>query len=172
MLLRGRQRLLWVKGLNRCRDSPLRGACLTDSCRNSGVEIYHPTQSVAHEASTQRLQGLMSRATRPEAVRAGEKVLFIDGLQHHDNRPLTHLIFEGWKAKGPKRSRSIRLRNIHSPNGWSLIAARLDALQEVHKIGFQVLRVLCRRHPVDARGTVLAGEPVGFLHPFRVDDVV
>jgi hypothetical protein len=32
------------------------------------IEIYHPTQPVAHEASTQRLQGLMSRATRPEAV--------------------------------------------------------------------------------------------------------
>ena len=32
------------------------------------IEIYHSTQPVAHEASTQRLQGLMSRATRPEAV--------------------------------------------------------------------------------------------------------
>src|SRR5499433_3375254 len=77
------------------------------------VEIYHPTQSVAHEAVTQLLQGLMSRATRPEAVRAGKKVLLIDGLQYHDNRPLPHLILEGWKAKGPKRSRSIRFRNIY-----------------------------------------------------------
>ena len=34
------------------------------------VEIYHPTQSVAHEASMQLLQGLMRRAIRPEAVRA------------------------------------------------------------------------------------------------------
>src|SRR5215467_11338942 len=73
------------------------------------VEIYHPTQSMAHEASTQRLQGLMSRATRPVAVRAGKKVLLIDGLQHHDNRPLRHLVFEGWKAECPKRSGSIAL---------------------------------------------------------------
>src|SRR6516162_6121284 len=114
----------------------------------------------------------MSRATRPEPVGARKKVVLVYGFQYHDNRPLTHLIFEGWNAKGPKRSRSIRLRNVHSPNGWSLIAARLDALQEVHKIGFQVLRVLCRYHPVDARGTVLAGEPVGFPHPLQVDDVV
>src|SRR6516164_5965846 len=106
------------------------------------VEIYHPTQSMAHDTRAQRLQSLMSRATRPEAVRAGKKVLLVDGLQYHDNRPLPHLILEGWKAKWPKRSRSIRLRNIHSPNGWSLIAARLDALQEIHKIGLQVLRVL------------------------------
>jgi hypothetical protein len=41
------------------------------------VEIYHPTQSVTHEASTQRLQGLMSRATRPETVRAGKKILLV-----------------------------------------------------------------------------------------------
>src|SRR5262249_55451886 len=63
------------------------------------VEIYHPTQSVAHEASTQRLQGLMRRATRPEAVRAGKKVLLVDGLQHHDDRPLRHLVLEGWHGR-------------------------------------------------------------------------
>src|SRR5262245_21486594 len=62
------------------------------------VEINHPTQSVAHEASTQRLQGLMSRATRPEAVRARKKVLLVDSLQHHDDRPLCHLVFEGWHS--------------------------------------------------------------------------
>src|SRR5215468_7669945 len=87
------------------------------------VEIYHPTQSVAREASTQRLQGLMSRATRPEAVRAGKKVLLINGLQDHDNRPLRHLIFEGWKAEGPKRSGSIALGDVYPPYRRRLIAA-------------------------------------------------
>src|SRR5215467_13923088 len=172
MLLRGRQRLLWVKGLNRCRDSPLRGACLTDSCRNSGVEIYHPTQSVAHEASTQRLQGLMSRATRPEAIGAGKKVLLVDGLQDHDNRPLRHLVLEGWKAEGPKRSSSIALGDVHPPDRRCLVAAGLDALQKIQKVGLQVLRVLCRHDTVDTGSTILAGEPVGFPHPFQVEDVV
>jgi len=69
------------------------------------VEIYHPPQSVAHEAVTQSSQGLMSRATRPEPVGARKKVVLVYGFQYHDNRPLTHLIFEGWNAKGPKRSR-------------------------------------------------------------------
>src|SRR5262245_33817529 len=136
------------------------------------VEIYHPTQSVAHEASTQRLQGLMSGATWPEAVGAGKKVLLIDGLQHHDNRPLRHLIFEGWEAEGPKRSGSITLGDVHPPDRRCLIAAGLDALQEMRKIGLQVLRILCRRHTVDAGGTILAGEPVGFPHPFQIDDMV
>jgi hypothetical protein len=54
----------------------------------------------------------------------------------------------------------------------ALIATRLDATQEVQEIGFQVCRVVGRRHTVDARSTILAGEPVGFLHPFQIDDVV
>src|SRR5262245_53783737 len=87
------------------------------------VEIYHPTQSVAREASTQRLQGLMSRATRPVAVRAGKKVLLIDGLQHHDYRPLRHLVFEGWKAEGPKGSSSIALRDVYPSDRRRLVAA-------------------------------------------------
>src|SRR5499426_4735526 len=95
-----------------------------------------------HEASTQRLQGLMSRATRPEAVRTGKKVLLVDGLQDHDNRPLRHLVLEGWKAEGPKRSSSIALGDIYPPDRRCLIAAGLDALEEIRKIGLQVLRIL------------------------------
>jgi hypothetical protein len=37
---------------------------------------------------------------------------------------------------------------------------------------FQVCRIVGRRHTVDARSTILAGEPVGLIHPFQVDDVV
>jgi hypothetical protein len=81
-------------------------------------------------------QSLMSRATRPEAVRAGKEVLLVDGLQHHDNRPLRHLVFESWKAEGP--TRSIRLRDIYPPDRRCVVAARLDALQEIQKIGLQV----------------------------------
>src|SRR6516162_855873 len=136
------------------------------------IEIYHPTQPMAHEASTQRLKSLMSRASPPEAVRAGKKVLLIDGLQHHDDRPLRHLVLKGWKAEGPKRSGSIALGDVYPSDRRRLITARLDALQEVRKIGLQVLRILGRRHTIDAGSTLLAGEPVGFPHPFQIEDVV
>jgi hypothetical protein len=53
-----------------------------------------------------------------------------------------------------------------------LVAARLDAIQEVREFGLQVGRVVGRRHTVDAGSTILAGEPVGLFHPFQVDDVV
>ena len=52
------------------------------------------------------------------------------------------------------------------------VATRLDAIQEVQEIGFQVFLIVGRRHTVDARSTFLAGEPVGFFHPFQIDDVV
>ena len=51
-------------------------------------------------------------------------------------------------------------------------ATRLDTIQEVQEIGFQVRRIVCRRHTVDAESTILAGEPVGLFHPFQIDDVV
>src|ERR1700730_5969145 len=112
----------------------------------------------------------MRRATRSKPVGARKKVLLVNELQHHDNRPLAYLIFESWKAKRPPRS--IRLRNICSSNRRRLIAARLDAVQEVQKIGLQVFRIVSRRHTVDAGSTILAGEPVSFLQPFQIDDMV
>jgi len=53
-----------------------------------------------------------------------------------------------------------------------VIAARLDALQEVQKIGLEVRLVVCRCDTVDAGSAVLAGEPVGLQHPIQVDDMV
>src|SRR5215475_15527443 len=73
---------------------------------------------------------------------------------------------------GPKRSSSIALGDVHPPDRRCLVAARLNALQEVPKVGLQVLRVLCRCHTVDTGSTILAGEPVGLPHPFQVEDVV
>ena len=39
------------------------------------------------------------------------------------------------------------------------------ATQEVQEIGFQVYRIVVRLHTVDARSTILAGEPVDSANP-------
>src|SRR5712672_3585308 len=98
----------------------------------------------------------MSRATGPEAVRTGKEVLLIHRLQHHDDCSLRPFIFEGRDTELP--TRAIRLRNI-CPTHWRrYVATRLDAIQKVQEIGFQVCRIVVRRHTVDARSTILAGE--------------
>jgi hypothetical protein len=53
-----------------------------------------------------------------------------------------------------------------------VIAARLDAFQQVQQVGLEVRFVVCRRDAVDAGRAILAGEPVGLQHPVHVDDVV
>jgi integrase len=63
---------------------------------------------------------------RPVTARTVQ-VLFVDELQHHDNRPLTHFIFESWKAKGPTRSGSIALGDVYPPDRRRFVAAGLYA---------------------------------------------
>jgi hypothetical protein len=96
--------------------------------------------------------------------------LLIHRLQHHDDCPLRQLVLEGRNTERP--TRAIRLRDVCPAHWRCCVATRLDAIQEIQEIGFQVCRIVGRRHTVNARSTILAGEPVGFFHPFQVDDAV
>src|ERR1700726_3039178 len=96
------------------REEPGALAAHAGICAGGGEQSSSLPRPMTHEAGTQLLQGLMRRATRPEPERAGKKVLLVDELQHHDNRPLTYLILECWKTERPERS--IRLRNICAPD--------------------------------------------------------
>src|SRR5215210_3241640 len=112
------------------------------------------------------MQGVMRRPAWAKAIRAGQEVLLINSFQQHDDRPLCHLVLEGRNAERPLRS--IRLRDVAAAHRRSLVAARLDAVEEVEKVRLQRLRILGRRDPVDARRPILAGGPVGFKHPVQV----
>ena len=110
-------------------------------------------------------------------LRLADALEFVDSFA----RPELALSAERKHSKGHGRvlelvaerpRRSIRFWNICPPHWRRFVAARLDAIQEVQEIGFQVFRIVDRRHTVDARSTILACEPVGFFHPFQVDDVV
>ena len=112
----------------------------------------------------------MRRPSRPEAKRARQKVRLVDRLQHHDDRPLCHLVFERWNAERPLRA--VRLGNVDPTDRRGDVAAGLDALQEGREIGLQVRLVCRRRHAVDAGRSILARQPVRLPYPFQVDNVV
>src|SRR6516162_9768981 len=97
----------------------------------------------------------MSRTTGPESERAGKEVLLIHRLQHHDDCPLRHLVFEGRNTERP--TRAIRFWDICPADRRRSVATGFYAIQEVQEIGLQVLRIFVRRHTVDARSTILAG---------------
>src|SRR5271166_3932664 len=99
-----------------------------------------------------------------------ETPLLIDRLQRHDDRSLCHLVLERRDAEWPLRA--VRLWNVDPTHRRGGVAAGLDALQERQKIGLQVRLVLRRCHPVDARCSILARQPVRLPHPFQVDDMV
>ncbi len=134
------------------------------------INIDTPSYSLTHEGCSESIQRLMGRAAWSEAIRAGEEILLVYCLQDHGHGTLCHFVFECRDTQRPLRA--IRFRNIGPAHRRGVVTARLDAPQEVREIGLQVRLVVGRSHPIDARGTVLAGQPVGLLHPVQIDDVV
>ena len=135
------------------------------------IGIDHPAAALLHEACPQRFQGVMGRASGPKAVRAGQKVRLVDRLQHHQDRPLRHLVFERRDAE--RASRSIRLRDVVAAHRRRAVAARLDPVQQAFEVGLQILFVVGSGHAVDACRPILARlEAIRFAHPFAVDQVV
>jgi hypothetical protein len=61
----------------------------------TNVHIHDPAPSHGHRLLPETRQRLMRRSPGPEAVRAVLEVLFVDGFQRHDDRPLEYLILEG-----------------------------------------------------------------------------
>src|SRR4051812_49839743 len=104
----------------------------------------------------------MGRATWSEAIGAGQKVLLIDGFQHHRHGSLSDLVLEGRDAERPLRT--VRLQNVGPADRRCLIPARLDAIEE----GTKICRPgrLIDRCPgtVDAGSPLPSGQPVGLLY--------
>ena len=112
---------------------------------------------------------MMRRASWPKAVRAVEKLLLVDGLQHHRHRSLKHLVLEGRNADGA-RLLTVALRDVYSSHGRCPVAvpdfARSSSVAEVF---LQVRRVLFRGLPVHACGAVLARASVRLVEPVDID---
>src|SRR6266540_3762302 len=79
------------------------------------VYLRHPPTLHLHQPLPQNLQRLMRRPARAKAVRAVPKVLLINGLHHHCNRPLKHLVFESRYPDRP-RPAPIPFGNVDTPH--------------------------------------------------------
>ena len=56
-------------------------------------------------------QGVVGTASGPKAIRAGQKVLLVDGLEHLSQRRLHNLVFDSQIADWPRLAG--RLRDVH-----------------------------------------------------------
>ncbi len=70
----------------------------------------------------------MRRALGPETVRAVQKVLLVNGLQHHRDSTLEDFIFEGRNAE--RTHPPIALRDVHPPDGWRFVQPGFGALEK------------------------------------------
>jgi hypothetical protein len=111
----------------------------------------------------------MRRPAGSEAIRARIEVLLINSFQYHADRSLRHLVFEGRDAKRPLRT--VRFGYVHPAYRRSFVAAGSNASKKTYQVSFKVGFVFRSDDSVDAGRTTLAGQPIGFPHPFLIDDV-
>lgn len=125
----------------------------------------------------ERLQRFVCRSFGPEAVRAVQKVVLVNRLQQHDDRPLEDLVLQTGNSGTDRRlvgaslGLRVALRNVHSPDRRCLVRAGLYAVEQPLEVPQQVLLVFGRGYSVYALGSVLPGAPIRFDQPVEVHQV-
>jgi len=134
------------------------------------VRLQHPAASHVHRRLPERLHRVVRRASRAEAVRAGQEVLLVHGLQDHRDRPLEELVLEGRDPDRPSLA-TVTFRDVDPLHGRRSVAARLQATQQRVQILIQVRAVVAARLAIHSDRSVLPGASVGFAEKIRVDVV-
>jgi hypothetical protein len=114
---------------------------------------------------------LVRRSSRSKAVRTVQKVLFVHGFQHHDDRPLEDLILE---SRDTDRTclHARPFRYVHPPHRRCPVRAGLGSVQEIDQLGLQVVAdVLLGSLSVHADRTVFARARERLMQPVHVDEV-
>ena len=112
----------------------------------------------------------MRRSSGSEAIRAVQKILLIDRLQHHGDRALQHFVLE---CRHPNRASlgSIAFGDMHASHRRCVVRSGLGALQQVLQVLLQVRCVLLRVLAVHAPRAVLARAPIRLPEPVFIDGV-
>ncbi len=113
--------------------------------------------------------GVMGAAMGPEAVRAVQKVLLIDGLQHLSHGVLDQLVLE---RRDPNRPcLAVVLRDVDTSDRLVAISLRHHPLVQVAEVVLQGLPVLLLRDPIHTHRRILAHASIGAHQGWHVDEM-
>jgi hypothetical protein len=132
------------------------------------VHLQHPTSSHLHESLPELAQRHVCRATRTATVRTGQEVLLENRLQHHGHRSLKYLVLEAGYANRPGL-RPVALGHVGATHGWSLVATRLEPLEQRAEVGLELRLVVLPRLAVHSQSAVLACATERLLQDLHVD---
>jgi hypothetical protein len=113
----------------------------------------------------------MCRASGAEAVRAVQEVLFLEGLQHHDHRPLKDFVFKSGNSQWSDLGGRAGLGNVSSSHRGCIVRAGLGSIQQRLEVVLQIHCVVFGRLSVNASSAVLAGPVVGLRQPVDVHEI-
>ena len=137
----------------------------------SNVHLQDPATAALHRLLPEALERLVGRSPGPKPVGTVMKVLFVDRLDQHHDRPLEDLILQGrnpdWASVATRAFRDVR-----ASHGRCAVRAGLGAFQERPKVSLQVLLVVRSRLPVHAHRSILARTPICLVQPRQVEVLV
>ena len=142
--------------LDESHDAPIRNPVLNELHqpsvlhgveKSTDVDTEHPVHLTPNESHRQRIQRIVLASARATPIGEAEKVHFVDGMKHLDERCLDDFIFQGRYAQWPLPP--IGFGNIGPPRGLCSVRASLEPLGKVLEVGRQFLAVLLPCHPVD-----------------------
>jgi hypothetical protein len=118
------------------------------------VGFDDPIRLAGVRRTVERLERVVRPASAPEAVRAVEKRLLVNSLQHFTHSVLHDLVFD---RRDANRSRpSSVLRDVHASDRLMAVPARLHPLVQVSQLLIELLPVLLLRRAIHADGRIPA----------------
>ena len=132
------------------------------------VDLESPAAPHAHHLLPQGVEGVVRGAPWAEAIGAVKKILLVDGVKHHGDRPLEHLIFEGGN---PDRAQgcACAFRDIHAPYRWGNVSARLETREQRLQVRWEVRCRGLGRLAIDPDRAIFPGTAKRFVQEGPID---
>src|SRR5207245_1721536 len=133
------------------------------------VRLQYPLDLAPVDRSVQGTKGVMGLALRPEAVRAVQELLLVDGFQYLAHRVLDDLIFD---RRDPNRPRLARfLGDVHTPDRLMPPLLGPQPRVQVRQPEPQVLPIFLLRDSIHTHRRAPAEPVVGPLHARHIDQM-